>query len=172
MRRLIINADDFGLTEGVNRAILEGHRDGVITSTTLMANGNWFASAVRSAQSAPELSIGCHVVLVDGEPLLPKEQVRSLLAGSNGTARLRRGFLDLARDNFRRKIKPGEVEAEATAQIRTLQSAGITVSHVDSHKHAHMLPSICRAVLRAARACGVKAVRNPFVPLKPRHSRI
>ncbi len=167
MRRLIINADDFGLTEGVNRAILEGHRDGVITSTTLMANGNWFASAVRSAQSAPELSIGCHVVLVDGEPLLPKEQVRSLLAGSNGTARLRQGFLDLARDNFRQKIKPGEVEAEATAQIRTLQSAGITVSHVDSHKHAHMLPSICRAVLRAARACGVKAVRNPFVPLKP-----
>lgn len=167
MRRLIINADDFGLTEGVNRAILEGHRDGVITSTTLMANGNRFASAVRSAQSAPELSIGCHVVLVDGEPLLPKEQVRSLLAGSNGTARLRQGFLDLARDNFRQKIKPGEVEAEATAQIRTLQSAGITVSHVDSHKHAHMLPSICRAVLRAARACGVKAVRNPFVPLKP-----
>ncbi len=168
MRRLIINADDFGLTEGVNRAILEGHRRGVITSTTLMANGNRFVSAARSAHSAPELSIGCHVVLVDGEPLLPKGEVRSLLAeNSNGAARLRNGFLELARDNFRHRIQPGEVEAEAAAQIRALQSAGISVSHVDTHKHAHMLPSICNAVLRAARACGVKAVRNPFVPLKP-----
>jgi len=167
MRRLIINADDFGLTEGVNRAILEGHRDGVITSTTLMANGNRFASAVRSAQSAPELSIGCHVVLVDGEPLLPKGQVRSLLAGSNGTARLRQGFLELARDNFHDRIQNSEVEAEAAAQIKKLQSVGIDVSHVDTHKHTHMLPSLCGAVLRAARACGVKAVRNPFVPLKP-----
>jgi predicted glycoside hydrolase/deacetylase ChbG (UPF0249 family) len=167
MRRLIVNADDFGLTEGVNRAILEGHRLGVITSTTLMANGNRFASAAQSALSAPELSVGCHVVLVDGEPMLPKEQVRTLLTGTNGTARLRNGFLELARDNFRHKIRPAEVEAEAAAQIRTLQSAGIGVSHVDTHKHTHMLPSLCRAVLRAARACGVKAVRNPFVPLKP-----
>jgi chitin disaccharide deacetylase len=168
MRRLIINADDFGLTEGVNRAILEGHRDGVITSTTLMANGRQFTSAVQSAQSAPELSVGCHVVLVDGVPLLPNEQVRSLVVErSNGTAHLRQGFLELARDNFRHKIQRDEVEAEATAQIRKLQSAGISVSHVDTHKHAHMLPSVCQAVLCAARACGVKAVRNPFVPLQP-----
>src|ERR1700756_2566387 len=100
MRRLIINADDFGLTEGVNRAILEGHRRGVITSTTLMANGRQFSSAARSAQSAAELSVGCHVVLVDGEPLLPREQVPSLLAeSSNGIAHLRQGFLKLARDS-------------------------------------------------------------------------
>lgn len=168
MPRLIINADDFGLTEGVNRAILEGHRRGVITSTTLMANGRQFSSAARSAQSAAELSVGCHVVLVDGEPLLPREQVPSLLAESgNGTAHLRQGFLELARDSFRHRIQPVEVEAEAAAQIRTLQSAGISVSHVDTHKHAHMLPSVCQAVLRAARACGIRAVRNPFVPLKP-----
>lgn len=168
MRRLIVNADDFGLTEGVNRAILEGHRRGVITSTTLMANGRQFASAANQALTAPELSLGCHLVLVDGKPLLPKEQVPSLLAQrSSGTAHLRQGFLELARDTFRHRIQPGEVEAEAAAQIRTLQSAGISVSHVDTHKHAHMLPSICQAVLHAARACGVRAVRNPFVPLRP-----
>jgi hopanoid biosynthesis associated protein HpnK len=168
MRRLIINADDFGLTAGVNRAILQGHRDGVITSTTLMANGRQFSSAVEQAKSAPKLSVGCHVVLVDGEPLLPSEYVRSLLAShSNGTARLRQGFLELALDSLRHKIQPVEVEAEITAQVRRLQSAGVDVSHVDTHKHAHMLPSICQAVLRAARACGVKALRNPFVPLKP-----
>jgi predicted glycoside hydrolase/deacetylase ChbG (UPF0249 family) len=73
----------------------------------------------------------------------------------------------LAQDNFHHRIQNSEVEAEAAAQITKLQSAGISVSHVDTHKHAHMLPSLCRAVLKAARACGVKAVRNPFVPLKP-----
>jgi len=168
MRRLIINADDFGLTVGVNRAIFEGHRKGVITSTTLMAIGRQFSSAVEQAKSVPQLSVGCHVVLLDGEPLSPSEQVRSLLAtGSNGTAKLRQGFLELALDSYQHKICPDEVEAETGAQIRALQSAGIRVSHVDTHKHAHMLPSICQAVLRAARTCGVKAVRNPFVPLKP-----
>jgi len=168
MRRLIVNADDFGLTEGVNRAILEGHRNGVITSTTLMANGRQFGSAVGQAKMEPNLSIGCHVVLVDGEPLMPAGQVRSLLnRSSNGRFHLRQGFLELAIDNFQRKIDPQEVEAETVAQIRALLSAGVNVSHVDTHKHTHMLPPICRAVLRAARACGIKAVRNPFVPLKP-----
>ncbi len=168
MRRLIINADDFGLTAGVNRAILRGHRDGVITSTTLMAIGRQFSSAAEQAKSVPKLSVGCHVVLVDGEPLSSREQVRSLVAsGSNGTAKLRQGFLELALDNYQHKVRADEVEAETVAQIRALQSAGIQVSHVDTHKHAHMLPSICRAVLRAARTCGVKAVRNPFVPIRP-----
>lgn len=168
MRRLIINADDFGLTAGVNRAILEGHRAGLITSTTLMATGRQFSTAAEAAKSVSGLSVGCHVVLLDGRPLLPSEQVQSLLApDSNGNAALRQGFLDLARDNSRGRVRPEEVEAEATAQIRALQAAGIHVSHVDTHKHAHMLPGICAPILRAARASGVKAVRNPFVPLKP-----
>jgi chitin disaccharide deacetylase len=168
VRRLIINADDFGLTEGVNRAILEGHCGGVISSTTLMANGRQFASAAEHATSTPNLSVGCHIVLVDGEPLLRKEHVPTLLAkNSNGSSKLRQGFLDLARDNFKHRIEPEEIEAEAAAQIRALQAAGVNVSHVDSHKHVHMLPAVCGAILKAARACGVKAVRNPFVPVKP-----
>ncbi|HLH06310.1 MAG TPA: ChbG/HpnK family deacetylase [Terriglobales bacterium] len=167
MRRLVINADDFGLTEGINRGILQGHRAGVITSTTLMANGKQFSSAARAAHSAPNLSVGCHAVLVDGQPLLPWDQVLTLVKGNNGCTRLRDGFLELARDNYRHRIRAEEVEAEVIAQIRALQAAGIRVSHIDSHKHVHMLPSVCSALLRAARACGVKAVRNPFVPLKP-----
>ncbi len=164
MRRLIINADDFGLTPGVNRAIAEAHQNGIVTSTTLMANSRAFAAAVECAKSIRSLSVGCHVVLVDGEPVLPPNQVPSLLAGGKQFAN---GFADIAKKALRKKLKSGEVEAEATAQIRRIQETGISVSHVDSHKHVHMLPQIGAAIIRAASACRVPAIRNPFVPVKP-----
>src|SRR5215469_8620808 len=82
VRRLIVNADDFGLTAGVNRAIIEAHTAGVVSSATLMANGAAFENAVSLAQSAPKLSIGCHVVLVDGTPVTEPASVTTLLAGS------------------------------------------------------------------------------------------
>ena len=167
MRRLIINADDFGLTAGVNRAIAEAHRHGVVTSATLMAGGVAFAEAVQFAQSLPQLSVGCHVVLVDGAPLLPANQVGTLLATGNGNAEFRRGLGEFASAALRGRIDPGQVEAEATTQMRKLQSAGITLSHFDTHKHAHMFPALLRPLLRAARACGVRAVRNPFAPVRP-----
>lgn len=166
MRRLIINADDFGLTSGVNRAILEAHQHGVVTSATLMAGGRAFAEAVKLAQCAPQLNVGCHVVLADGEPLLPPEQVPTLLAG-NGGPRFRSGIGELASAALRGRMDAAQVEAEATAQMRQLQAAGLTLSHFDTHKHAHMFPALLRPLLRAARACGVRALRNPFAPVKP-----
>ncbi|HET7750405.1 MAG TPA: ChbG/HpnK family deacetylase [Terriglobales bacterium] len=167
MRRLIINADDFGLTSGVNRAVLEAHQRGVVTSATLMAGGRAFAEAVRLAQNAPQLNVGCHVVLVDGEPLLPPEQVYTLLARGNQQRRFRAGMGEFAAAALRGRVDAAQVEAEATAQIRKLQAAGLTTSHFDTHKHAHMFPAILRPLLRAARACGVRALRNPFAPVKP-----
>lgn len=189
MRRLIINADDFGLTTGVNHAIAEAHSLGVVTSATLMAKGRAFPDAVKLAHSLPNLSIGCHVVLVDGEPVLRPEQVRSLLAPAKrsglpfsprraghaqevaGTtapqARFFDGFARLAVGSIRRGVSSEQVELEAAAQIRCLQDAGIAVSHVDAHKHTHMLPQIAEAVMRAAVSCGVRAIRNPFVPVRP-----
>ena len=83
MRRLIVNADDFGYTQGVNRAIVEAHLGGVVTSTTLMATGAAYADATRLASSVPELSIGCHVVLTDGKPVLSAEQLASITHGSH-----------------------------------------------------------------------------------------
>ncbi len=166
MRRLLINADDFGLTSGVNRAILEAHQHGVVTSATLMAGGRAFAEAVQLAQQAPKLNVGCHIVLVDGEPVLPPEQVPTLLTGE-GRPRFRSGIGELATAALRGRIDPAQVEAEATAQMRKLQAAGLTISHFDTHKHAHMFPAILRPLLRAARACGVRALRNPFAPVKP-----
>jgi chitin disaccharide deacetylase len=161
LRRLIINADDFGLTAGVNRAIAEAHSSGVVTSTTLMAGAPAFWDAVRLIPNMPNLSVGCHIQLLDGTPLLQPHLVPSLL--HDGT-RFRRTFAQLALAVARNRINPAEVEAEAVAQISRLQSAGVRVSHVDTHKHAHIFPSILKPILRAARACGVHAVRNPFPP--------
>jgi chitin disaccharide deacetylase len=162
LRRLIVNADDFGLTSGVNRAIAEAHQRGIVTSTTLMANGSAFTDAVTSARTMPRLSVGCHVGLVDGSPILPADRVRGLV-DENG--RFPAGFGSIAKSALRKKLDPVEIEAEVTAQIRKIQQAGLTVSHVDSHKHVHMLPLIGGAIIRAAQSCGVRAIRNPFVPI-------
>ncbi|MGA9799143.1 MAG: ChbG/HpnK family deacetylase [Terriglobales bacterium] len=163
MRRLIINADDFGLTAGVNRAIVEAHQHGVVTSSTLMANGAAFADAVRQAQSAPRLEVGCHVVLVDGAPLLEPTAVRSLVdRGSSGEPYFREGITWFGALALLGRLDESEIEAEATAQIRKLQGAGIAVTHLDSHKHTHLFPRVLRPLLRAAANCGVTAIRNPF----------
>jgi hopanoid biosynthesis associated protein HpnK len=165
VRRLIINADDFGLTAGVNRAIVEAHENGVVSSATLMANGRAFAQAVSLAQSTPGLGVGCHVVLVDGAPLLPQTQVHSLLDGSGnsaGDARFREGISKFGALAMLGRLAADEIEAEATAQIRKLQASGIPVTHLDSHKHTHLFPRVLRPLLRAAHRCGVRAIRNPF----------
>jgi hopanoid biosynthesis associated protein HpnK len=164
MRRLIINADDFGLTSGVNRAVVEAHEHGVVTSTTLMANGQAFEQAIALAQSQPRLGVGCHIVLVDGAPLLDQTAVRSLLdqRGNSGRPHFRRGISRFGVLALLRQLDENEIEAEAAAQIRKLQAAGITVTHIDSHKHTHLFPRVLRPLLRAAASCGVRAIRNPF----------
>ena len=164
MRRLIINADDFGLTSGVNRAIVECHQMGVVTSATLMATGSALEEAVR--MQPPQLSVGCHVVLVDGVPVLPATAVPSLAYAENGTtfAPTLGGFLQRIGTN---RFSEQEIEAEATAQFRRLQAAGVAITHFDTHKHTHVFPAVLRPLLKAARACGIRALRNPFVPVRP-----
>ncbi|HWR35071.1 MAG TPA: ChbG/HpnK family deacetylase [Clostridia bacterium] len=166
MKRLIVNADDFGLTAGVNRAIVECHERGVVTSTTLMATGARFEEAVALAGKITtdnRLSIGCHVVLVDGTPCLQPSSLPTLTA--NGS--LRRKLGDFAMAAIRKQISEAEIEAEALAQFRKLQNAGVRLSHFDAHKHAHMFPGVVRPLLRAAQACGIRAVRNPFESARP-----
>jgi chitin disaccharide deacetylase len=160
MKRLIVNADDFGLTRGVNRAIAACHQHGIVSSATLMATGACFEEAVELAEKMPRLSVGCHIVLVDGEPLLPPDEVRSLLAP--GTHRFYHSIGEVLRAVALGRFKAEEVEAEAGAQLARLQDAGVRVSHFDAHKHTHMFPSILKPLLQAASAHGVRAVRNPF----------
>ncbi len=165
MKRLIVNADDFGMTRGVNRAIIQSHQHGLVTSATMMATGSAFENAVTLARANPRLGIGCHVNLVQGRPLLPPERVRTLApAGNRNGARLRDGFPAFAIAALRRRIDPAEIAAEAEAQMSKLRSAGIALSHFDTHKHVHLLPQALRPLLEAARVCGVRAVRNPFEP--------
>lgn len=170
MRRLIVNADDFGFTAGVNRAIVEAHTRGIVTSSTLMANARAFADAIVSAKTVPRLSVGCHIVLIDGEPILDAKQIPSIASASSGRVRFRQGLKSFATRALAGRLDAGEIESEATAQIRKLQAAGVNVSHVDTHKHTHLFPSVLRPLLRAARACGVRAIRNPFGPRQPLRS--
>src|SRR3984957_10037503 len=165
MKRLIINADDFGLAPGVNRAIVELQQAGALSSTTLMATAAYFSPAVFLAFAQPTLAVGCHVVLVDGSPRLRPSEVPSLLDPRRPQSfSFRNTVGSFLRDLLRGRIREQEIEAETIAQIKRIQSSGLTVSHIDSHKHIHAFPSVLAPLLRAARHCGVHCVRNPFEP--------
>ncbi|MGB7353299.1 MAG: ChbG/HpnK family deacetylase [Acidobacteriaceae bacterium] len=158
---LLANADDFGLTPGINRSIVELHAARALSSATLMATGAFFDDAVRLAHDHPTLEVGCHILLVDGTPVLPPSKIPTLCP--NGQT-FRPSLTHFIRDLFTFRIRPEEITAEATAQIRRLQAAGLRVSHMDTHKHTHLFSGVLRPLLQAARACGIPAIRNPFEP--------
>ena len=160
MPRLILNADDFGLTPGINRAIAELHTAGALTSATLMANGPAFDDAVTIARAHPTLGIGCHIVLTDGTPLSHPDTIPTLLGGDGKS--FRASLFDFLFAALFRQVDEEDIIREATAQVQRLQRAGIDVTHLDTHKHTHILPSVARALLFVAERCGVAAIRNPF----------
>jgi hopanoid biosynthesis associated protein HpnK len=160
--RLIVNADDFGLTPGVNRAIIELHAARLVTSTSLMARAGATEEAIELALATPSLGVGCHLVLVDGEPVLPPEQIPSLV--DKRTGQFPRTLAAFLLRLFTGRIRAQEIEAEAAAQIALLQHRGVRLTHIDTHKHVHVFPAVLRPVLRAARAAGIRAVRHPFEP--------
>jgi len=160
--RLIVNADDFGLTAGINRAIAELHRERAITSATLMARAAATAEAVRTARATTTLGVGCHIVLLDGVPVLPPAEIPTLVDRKTGQFRTTISAFLLRL--FSGRIRTAEIEAEAAAQIACLQNQGLSLTHIDTHKHTHMFPAVLRPVLRAARAAGIRALRNPFEP--------
>jgi chitin disaccharide deacetylase len=169
VKRLIVNADDFGLTEGVNRAIIELHQRGVLTSATLMARAQATDEAIALALANPELGVGCHVVLVDGLPILsPQRDIPWLADPISGHFKSSLGDfvsqLYLGQRGLDRKRLTAEIQAEAAAQIAHLQSRGLQLTHIDTHKHTHMFPPVLLPVLRAARSAGITKVRNPFEP--------
>jgi chitin disaccharide deacetylase len=160
--RLIVNADDFGLTSGVNRAILELRQAGVLTSATLMARAAATEEAIEIAKATPSLGVGCHVVLVEGEPIQPADKLPTLVDQATGRFHPKLGAF--VQRLLTGGINDAEIESEARAQIQSLQARGVRLTHVDTHKHTHMFPRVLRPLLRAARSCGIRAVRNPFEP--------
>lgn len=161
MKKLIVNADDFGLTEGVNRAIVNGHRNGIITSATLMANGGSFDSAVAAGLAMPTLGIGVHLNLTQGRPVSSASCVLSIVT-PEGSFYPTPGML--ARRVLARKAKLSHIESELRGQIEKIASAGIRITHLDSHKHIHLLPPIFSLVLKLAREHGIGCVRCPVEP--------
>lgn len=128
-----------------------------------MALGARFDEAAALAAQAPQLSVGCHVMLVDGPPALSAEQVSSLVP-EGPTPRFREGLISFGWRAVTGRLDQWQIENEVAAQIRKLQAAGIAVSHLDSHKHTHIFPVVLRGMLQAAANCGVRAIRNPFEP--------
>ncbi len=157
--RLIINADDFGITPGINCAIAELHRAGVLTSTTLMATGPAFDHAVAIARSLPTLGVGCHIVLVDGTPVLPPSHIPTLLGPDRRTFRPTLGAF--VRDLLLGRIDPDEIAYESIAQKTKLKDVGIAITHIDTHKHLHIFPVVTQALLYIR---APHAIRNPFEP--------
>ena len=160
--RLILNADDFGLTRGINRAIGELAAAGALTSATLMAAGPAFDDAVALANSLPTLGVGCHIVLTDGIPVSHPQGIPTLLGADGKT--FRPSLLDFVQALLRGTIREDDIEREALAQIQKLQRAGIDVTHIDTHKHTHLFPAVSRPLLHIAQRCSIGAIRNPFEP--------
>jgi chitin disaccharide deacetylase len=160
--RLILNADDFGLTPGINRAIAELHAAGGLTSATLMAAGPAFDDAIAIARAHPTLGVGCHIVLTDGTPISPPETIPTLLGPDRKN--FRPSLTHFIQDLLLDRIDEDEIEREALAQIQKLQRAGIDVTHLDTHKHTHIFPPVARALVRITRHTSVATLRNPFEP--------
>lgn len=151
MKRLIINADDFGFTRDVNAGIVHAHREGVLTSTTLMANGAAFEDAVRLAKETPTLDVGCHLVLIQGN---------SLVSGRAFPEKLPELYLALAKNEL-------DVYGELRPQVEKIVAAGVRPTHLDSHKHSHIVPKVFRAVIRLAEEFGIPYVRLPLDETTP-----
>jgi chitin disaccharide deacetylase len=160
--RLILNADDFGLTPGINRAIAELHSAGALTSATLMANGPAFDDAIRIARAQPTLGIGCHIVLTDGFPLSPPDTIPTLLGPDRKS--FRASLTDFFAAVLIGKVSATDIAREALAQITRIQQQGISLTHIDTHKHTHILPRVARPLLDVAERAGIPAIRNPFEP--------
>src|SRR5690349_464161 len=158
MRYLIVNADDFGMTSGVNRAVIEAHTHGIVTSTTLMANMPAFDDAVRLAKAHPNLGVGLHFNVTQGRPVAEAARVRSLLDErgeffGTSTAILRRALAG--------RVRWQEVEIEFCAQVEKVLNAGLKLTHVDSHKHAHALQQVSCVIALAVGRYRINAVWLP-----------
>ncbi len=159
MKRLIVNADDFGYNAGVNRGIARAARAGALSSTTLMAPAAEFEAAAAMAADLGGAGVGCHLCLVGTPPVSPPGSIPSLVG--------RDGKLLPSLDAFgaryaRGGIAAADVRREVGAQLEKLLRAGVTPTHVDAHKHSFVLPGIHAAVCAACREYGIRAMRNPF----------
>jgi predicted glycoside hydrolase/deacetylase ChbG (UPF0249 family) len=159
---LIVSADDYGLTLGVSRAILRAHREGIVSSTSVLAVGRAFGRACPWLRDAPALGIGVHLAAVgEDPPLLSAREIPSLVSSRGRFARSWRQFVwRAATVGFDR----AELAREFSAQVEAVASYGLPISHLDTHQHLHLWPSVRDVVLGVATKHGVGGIRHPRSP--------
>lgn len=148
MQRLLVNADDFGLSEGINRGIIEAHQHGIVTSASLMPTSWAFDIAVHAARENPGLALGVHLTLVEEDSLTGIEIPKS--------------YVELAKGLIRGKIRAERLRVEMVAQIKRCLEAGVKLAHIDSHQHVHLLPQLLPIVIDLAKEYGIPRVRVPL----------
>ena len=160
-RRVIITADDFGLSPEVNEAVERAHREGVLTAASLMAGERAAAGAVEAARRSPGLAVGLHLTLTDGAPLLPPERIPALVRADG---RFRDDMVKMGLALTASAAARAQLRAEIAAQVEAFRATGLVCDHLNAHKHFHLHPVIAAVAFRAAREAGVRAVRVPWEP--------
>jgi len=155
--RLVVNADDFGLSPAISRGILRAHRDGIVTSTSLLGNVADLEGTRALLAQAPSLGVGVHLALTGGAPVAPPDRIPSLLAPDG---RFHTRGRDLIAAWARGRVSSEEIERELEAQVARIREAGLAIDHLDTHHHLGFLPAIGRAVERVARRHGVEGIRS------------
>jgi chitin disaccharide deacetylase len=163
-RHLVVNADDLGLTVGVNDGIFDAHDHGILTSASVFAGAPATSDAIERARRLPSLGLGAHLALVDGSPTLPPRLVPTLVEDDG---RFRRSWRPFIVACLRGKVSLAEVELELTAQVERLRNAGVTLTHLDAHKHVHAYPPVFAIVARLAGRFGIPVVRVPYERWSP-----
>lgn len=164
MRRLIVTADDFGLSESVNEAVERAHTDGILAAASLMVGGPAAADAVRRAKAMPSLRVGLHLVVIEGPAILPPRAIPDLVDASG---QFPSGQLGLGMRYFLRPAVRRQLAAEIDAQFAAFAATGLALDHANAHKHMHLHPVVGRLMIAAGRAYGLRAIRLPAEPGLP-----
>jgi predicted glycoside hydrolase/deacetylase ChbG (UPF0249 family) len=155
--QLVVNADDFGQSPGISRGIVRAHREGVVTSTSVLGNCDDLPGVCAMLSEVPELGVGVHLTLVDGRPVSDVTRVPTLVPNAGG-------FVARPRDFFaawmRGRVDINEIEEEFDAQVTRMKSAGLTIDHVNTHRHLGFLPAVGQAMEKVARRHGIPGIRS------------
>jgi hopanoid biosynthesis associated protein HpnK len=161
--KVIVNADDFGLAPGINRGIVEAHSEGIVTSASLMPTGDAFEEAIALSRQHADLSVGIHLTLVEGRPVLPAARIPSLVTADGEFVKTPGGFV---KRWVLGHIRLREVQQELEAQVAKVADYGIKIDKLDSHMHLHLLPGIFQTVVKVARKHHVQGIRLPREELR------